>query len=124
MDAQPGSASVTQDAAPARQVIMPVPGSLLDQLMDAERAATAAAAEAAERLKSLRDRIKAEITQVHPGVRAFDIAGSQHRPGMHLTWEETVRLDAKRLKREQPRVYVEYAEFGGRWALHRSSPCS
>src|SRR5690348_12182910 len=98
-------------------VITPLPGSLLEDLLSQEHAAEAAAKEAADRLKSTRDQIKAELTQAHPGIGLFRIAGSPHRPAKNLTWVSTVRLNTKRLKAEQPEVYVEYAEFGGNWVL-------
>lgn len=100
-----------------RMVITPVPGSLLENLLAQEHAAEAASREAADRLKGLRDQIKAELTLAHPGVEKFDIAGTPHRPAKQLNWVGTVRLDTKRLKAEKPHLYVEYAEFGGKWVL-------
>ena len=100
-----------------RLAVAPAPGSILEDLLAAEAAAEAAQREAADRLKGLRDRIKAELTQAHPGVEKFDIAGTPHRPAKQLTWVNTVQLDAKRLKAEKPLLYVEYAQFGGRWEL-------
>jgi hypothetical protein len=90
---------------------------MLEDLLAQEAAAEAAQKEAADRLKGLRDRIKAELTLAHPGVEKFDIAGTPHRPAKTLTWVRTVQLDTKRLKAEQPLLYVEYAQFGGRWEL-------
>jgi hypothetical protein len=100
-----------------RLVITAAPGSMLEDLLSQEHAAEAAARETADRLKGLRDQIKAELTQAHPGVERFDIAGTPHRPAKQLTWASTVRLNTRRLKDEQPLVYVEYAEFGGKWVL-------
>jgi hypothetical protein len=114
MDAQPATATAP---APIRMAVTPAPGGLLEQLLDQQRAAKAAADEAEERVKSIGDRIKAELTQAHPGVAAFDIAGSQHRPAMHLTWVETARLDTRLMRREDPVLYVKYARFGGHWVL-------
>jgi hypothetical protein len=116
MDSQSGA---TAPELP-RLVITPAPGSVLEDLLSAEHAAEAAANESAERLKALRDRIKAELTQAHPGAVKFDIAGTSHRPAKQLNWVNTVRLDTKRLKDEQPETYVEYAEFGGKWVLSRA----
>ena len=116
MDASSGTTAPDKPA----MVITPLPGSLLEDLLAAEAAAEAAASEAADRLKSKRDQIKAELTQAHPGIELFRIAGSPHRPAKNLTWVNTVRLDTSRLKREQPETYVEYAEFGGKWVLSRA----
>ena len=100
-----------------RLVITAAPGSVLENLLSAEHAAEAAASEAADRLKGVRDEIKAELTQAHPGIGRFDIAGTPHRPAKQLNWVNTVRLNTKRLKTEQPLLYTEYAEFGGKWVL-------
>jgi hypothetical protein len=100
-----------------RMAIVPAPGSRLEDLLSREAAAEAAASEAADRLKSVRDGIKAELSQAHPGIAQFDIAGSATRPAKTMKWVDTVRLDTDRLKREVPATYVEYAVFGGRWEL-------
>src|SRR5438105_3478986 len=92
-----------------------VPGSRLEGLLNAEHAAEAAAREAAERLKGVRDAIKAELTQAHPGVERFDIMGTPHRPAKQLTWVNTVRLDTAAMKEKEPETYVRFAVFGGKW---------
>lgn len=104
-------------AAIAVMAIAPAPGSLLDELLSQQHAAKAAADEAASRVKSLTDRIKAELTTAHPGVPAFAISGSAHRPALQLSWTETVRLDTAAMKEQAPETYVRYAVFGGRWVL-------
>ena len=108
--------NATAPEKPAENIV-PLPGSLLETLLSEEAAAEAAAREADDRLKGLRDRIKAELTQAHPGIELFRIAGNRFRPAKNLNWVNTVRVNTKRLKAEQPRIYVEYAEFGGRWEL-------
>jgi predicted phage-related endonuclease len=111
------TASGTTAPDKPRMAITPVPGSVLENLLAQEHAAEAAQKEAYDRLKGLRDQVKAELTQAHPDITAFDIAGTPHRPAKTLNWVNTVRLDTKRLKAEQPRIYVDYAEFGGKWVL-------
>jgi hypothetical protein len=106
-----------QQAEPARMSITPVPGSLLEELLDQQHAARAAADEAAERVKSLTDRIKAELTTAHPGVPGFEIAGTAHRPPLRLAWVRTVRLDTQAMKKQEPETYVRFALFGGHWVL-------
>ena len=113
MGSQPSATAPDQHRLP----VAALPGSMLEDLLAQEAAAEAAQKEAADRLKGLRDRIKAELTLAHPGVEKFDIAGTPHRPAKTLTYVRTVQLDTKRLKRERPETYVEYAEFGGRWEL-------
>ena len=107
--------------APAQQkrrmLIAPAPGSLLEDLLAQQHAAKAAAAEAEERAKSLKRRIEAELTEAHPGIAVFDIAGSPHRPGMTLSYVNTVRLDTGAMKEQYPEVYARLAVFGGRWEL-------
>ena len=100
-----------------RIAVTPAPGSVLEDLLSREAAAEAAANEAADRLKSVRDAIKAELSQAHPGISRFFIAGSATRLPKTLTWVETVRLDTKRMKQDAPQLYVEYAVFGDRWEL-------
>lgn len=100
-----------------RLAVTAAPGSVLEDLLSQEHAAEAVSKEAADRLKGLRDAIKAELTQAHPGIERFDIAGDRFRPAKQLTWASTVRLNTKRLRDEQPLLYVEYAEFGGKWVL-------
>lgn len=118
MSAQPGDApSGITIPDMTRLPVSAVPGSRLEDLLSQEHAAEAASKEAADRLKGVRDAIKAELTQAHPGVERFDIMGTPHRPAKQLTWVNTVRLNTGRLKAEQPLVYVEYAEFGGKWVL-------
>jgi hypothetical protein len=97
--------------------ITPVPGSVLDELLSQHHAARAAAEEAAGRLKSLTDRIKAELTMAHPGTGGFEIAGTPHRPALTMSWVQTVRLDTRAMKEQEPQTYVRFALFGGRWEL-------
>lgn len=100
-----------------RLAVTPVPGGLLDDLRARHYAARAALTEAKEREEDLRRQILDTLTQAHPEIGKFDLAGTPHYPAMTLAWVDTVRLNAKRLKDEKPLLYVEYAEFGGHWEL-------
>lgn len=113
MDTQPSTAAPEKP----RLAVTPAAGSVLERLLDQEAAAEAVAKEAADRLKGLRDQVKAALTQAHPGTELFDIAGSPHRPAKTLRWVNTVRLNTDRMKAEEPETYVRFAEFGGRWEL-------
>ena len=120
MGTQPGSPQAPlqqQPAGPRRMGITPVPGSLLDELLSQQHAARAAADEAAGRVKALTDRIKAELTLAHPGVAGFEIAGTPHRPPLTMSWVQTIRLDTRAMKEQEPETYVRFALFGGRWEL-------
>src|SRR5215472_4061941 len=114
MDAQQQAPGGNPPAQKPRIQVVPAQGSRMEELLDQHAAAKAAEAEAKARLKDLTSRIKAELTQAHPGIEVFDIAGSQHRAALTLTWVGTVRLDMGQFKRDHPRLYVEYAVFGGR----------
>ena len=38
-------------------------------------------------------------------------------PALTLTYSESWRIDAKRLKAEDPETYVRYAKKGGSWSM-------
>jgi hypothetical protein len=52
-----------------------------------------------------------------PGASRVDLAGGAHGPALQLTYSESWRVDATRLKAEQPVLYVQYAKKSGSWSL-------
>lgn len=78
--------------------------------------AKADADEAATKLKAITDGIKLELTQQNPEATGFFLRG-ESGPPLNLTYSERWRLDSKRLKSENPELYVQYAVKGGAWTL-------
>lgn len=104
--------------APATETVQvrPETGSRLEQLHAEYESAKAAADEAAARLKSITDAIKAELTEAAPGAGRLQLL-SPHGPALGLTYTESWRIDTPRLKRENPELYVAYAVKSGSWRL-------
>lgn len=109
-----------------RPLVVPVPGSRLEQLLDLQAAAEAAVADAEATLKTIKDGIKAEaaqaaqflIPQGTPLPPVIDIAGAAHRPGLTQTWKVRRQVNSKRLKNDLPELWEAYAEYGqGYWEL-------
>jgi hypothetical protein len=109
-----------------RPLVVPAPGSRLEQLLDMQAAAEAAVTDAEANLKMIKDGIKAEsaaaaqllLPQGTPLPPVIDIAGTAHRPGLTQRWKVPRRLNRKRLDRDHPGLWDEYAEYGdGFWEL-------
>lgn len=109
--------ALTEQQAPEPPLtIVPGVGSRLSQLHAAYTDAKAAADEAASRLKGITDSIKAELTAQAPNKTRL-VLKSGNGPALALTYAESWRVDTKRLKAENPLVYVTYAVKGGSWSL-------
>lgn len=94
-------------------------GTRLEQLHAEYATAKAAADEASARLKVVTDGIKAELVAAVPDTPRIELRAA---PGadvvpLQLTYVESWRVDAKRLKAENPETYVRYAVKGGSWRL-------
>lgn len=121
MTQQPVNDNAVDDPPPRRRLqVVPEQGSLLDDLITRQRAAAAAEEEARDRKEGLSTQIKSLLSEAHPGVAVFDIAGAPHRPAMTMSWSSTVSLDVRQLKADLPELYVQYAKFGGRWDLRKA----
>lgn len=103
---------------PPRQV-QPRSNSRLAQLHASYAAAKAAADEANAALKAVTDAIKLEVTSVDANARRFELlpANGVEAPALRLTYTESWRVDAKKLKRDDPETYVRYATKSGSWRL-------
>lgn len=100
--------------------ITPQPDSRLEQLVAQYDDAKDAADAAAERLKTLTDGIKAETTAAAPGVDKITIESPDLRKPLNLSFVESWRVDAKRMKTEDPLTYVRWAKkSAGSWKLER-----
>ncbi|PXY33584.1 hypothetical protein BAY59_10915 [Prauserella coralliicola] len=101
--------------------IKPEGGSRLDQLAAAYALAKPLADEAAEKLKAITDAIKVELTTAAPGEQSVDLV-SEHLPKpLRAQYKETWRFDSKRLKADDPHLYVRYAKKSGSWELRAVS---
>jgi hypothetical protein len=100
---------------PAAQVTAP-PDSRLAQLQAMYPDLKAQAEAAAKALKDCTDGIKLELTTAAPGQQRVDLAGGPG-PALQLTYVERWTIDSRRLKAEQPALYVTYAKQGGSWSL-------
>lgn len=105
--------------APAQQrvTIRPVPNSRLEQLLAQYEQAKAAADEAGKTLKAITDGIKLELTNAAPGATSIDVTGELLTRPLRLHAKESWRVDAKKLKAEDPATYVRYATKSVVWEL-------
>lgn len=103
-----------QSVAP--HVVVAAEGTRLEQLHASYADLKAASDEAAKRLKSVTDAIKAELAAAEPGQERVELRG-QSGPPLRMTYVESWRLDSKRLKAEHLDVWVRYAVKGGSWQL-------
>lgn len=108
--------------SPAPYAVTAEPGTRLEQLQAAYADAKAASDEAASRLKLVTDGIKAALVEAAPeGAAKIALAGGSG-PAMQLTYAESWRVDATKLKAEDPVTYVRYAKKSGSWTLRAVSP--
>lgn len=120
MSAQPAD-QAHQPAALTPNVIVPDAESRLAQLHAQYADAKATADAASERLKQITDGIKAELAALAPeGSTRVDLAGT-HGPALRLAYAERVTFDSRKLKTDNPELYVRYAKFGGAWSLRAVS---
>lgn len=97
--------------------VEPPAESRLAQLHAQYADAKAAADAASERLKAITDGIKAELSTAAPeGSERIDLRGS-FGPALRLAYSERVTFDSRKLKTDNPELYVRYAKFGGAWSL-------
>lgn len=113
MSAPPGT-------APAIPRIAPVPGSHLEELLEMRDILIAQAKEAANRVKSANDAIKAESLAGQPeGTRAVDIDGSATRPALRVAWHPGAwTVDSQALKDGDPVTWARFAkQKKGYWGI-------
>ena len=109
-----------------RPLVVPAPGSRLEQLLGMQAAAEAAVKDAEDNLKMIKDGIKAEAAQAAqflipegtPLPPVIDIAGDATRPSLTQRWCTPRRLQGAKLKADYPELWEKYAEYGnGYWEL-------
>jgi hypothetical protein len=94
-----------------------VPGSRLEDLLATYAQLKPQADEFATRLKSVTDAIKVELQAAAPEARRVEVSHSSLAQPLRLSYVEGWSLDTKRLKTEQPAVYVQFARKAGKWEL-------
>lgn len=92
------------------------PGSKLEQLHAEYHRRKAVADSAAKELKGIVDALKVELTVAAPDQPKVELHGEAGRP-LALSYVESWRMDTKKLKAEQPLIYVTYASKSGSWKL-------
>lgn len=98
------------------EMVVAEPGTRLQELHAAYADAKAEADYANDRLKTITDGIKAELAAASPEARRLELRSPGGR-ALRMTYTESWRVDTKRLKAENPAVYVEYATKSGSWRL-------
>lgn len=109
----------TPEAAPTTVRVKAEPDSRLEQLLAAYDLLKPEADAVAARLKTVTDAIKFEARKAAAD-DAVTIAIDGAGVAMTLSYVESWRLDATRMKEEEPVTYVRFAKQSGSWRLERS----
>lgn len=98
--------------------VTPAPDSRLEQLCTQYDLAKAEVEKAEEALKAITDGIKNELSLLlPPGADQVDLVTPLLARPLRMQAVETWRVDAKKLKAEDPHTYVRYAVKGTSWKL-------
>lgn len=93
------------------------PGSRLDDLLAMYAELKPQADEVSARLKAVTDALKVELMASAPEALHIDVDHAALAQPLRLSYVEAWTLDTKRLKAENPALYVAYARKGGKWEL-------
>lgn len=97
------------------------PGSRLEQLLAQYDAVEAEASEAEARFETLKAAVKAELsTAAVEGATRIAVNAPTLRAPLQMAYVESWRIDAGRLKVEDPLTYVKWAKKSGHWELRRA----
>lgn len=102
-------------------VISPAAGSKLEQLAAEYAIAHPAAAAAKKRLDDIVTAIKVELTNAAPGQRTVDFTSDELPKPLRLNAVTSWQLDTKKLKADDPALYVRYARQSTKWELRQVS---
>jgi hypothetical protein len=97
------------------------PGSRLEALLAEYERLKPVVDAAAAHLKTVTDAIKVEATAVTPGATRVDISSPVLSTPLRLQAKTSWRLDTKRMKQENPLLYVTYAYQSTAWELRSVS---
>lgn len=105
-------------AEPLIRTITPMPGSRLDALTQQRDSAKAEADKAREALGAIEDGIKYELARMlRPGETRIELASTALARPLRLMSVESWRVNATRLKAEEPETYVRFAVKVESWKL-------
>lgn len=108
----------TPDIPTPVPVVRPEPDSRLEQLCAQYDLAKAEADKATEALKAITDGIKFELSQaMDQGQTKVDLESPDLARPFRFEAVESWRVDATKLKREQPVIYVQFAKKTTSWRL-------
>lgn len=113
--AQIADAVTAPDVKPA--TVRPEPDSRLDQLSAQYDLVKAEAEKAAGALKAVTDAIKLELSQLAPDATSVDLDSDHLARPLRLNAVTSWRVDANKLKAEDPETYVRYAKQSTAWTL-------
>ena len=98
-------------------IVNPDPQSRLDALAARYAALKPQADALTEQLKTVTDAIKTELTTLHPQATSLLLTSPHLGAPLSLSAVESWRLDTRKLKAEQPELYVTYARKSTSWRL-------
>lgn len=100
--------------------VQPESGSRLEQLCSQYNDAKSRADEAAANLKAITDGIKLELTTAYPEQPKLTVASDYLERPLTLTETSRWTVDTKKLKEDNPALYVQYARQSKVWVLKAS----
>lgn len=104
-------------AAGVNNVVQPEADSRLEALVAQYDQAYAASKAATDALKTITDGIKAELAKAAPDQTSIDLTSPLLAKPLRMSAVTSWRIDAKKLKAEQPALYVTYAVQSTAWKL-------
>lgn len=93
------------------------PGSRLESLLAAYADLKPQVDALTNRFEGVKTALKLELVSAHPDATQIDVTHPTLAQPLRMRYISRWRLDTERLKRDDPRTYVEYAKPAGRWEL-------
>jgi hypothetical protein len=118
MSTLPTTVDKPADAPP---VVAAEPGSRLEALLAEYERLKPLTDAAVAQLKTVTDGIKVEVTAAAPDAATVDITSPALGTPLRLQARTSWRLDTKRMKAENPLLYVAYAVQSTAWELRAVS---
>lgn len=100
--------------------VVPEKDSRLDQLCAEYTRLRPVVDEKSERLKTVTDGIKAELSAARPGETRVTLVSDRLDSPLKLTAKQSMRLDTKLLKSDEPYLYAKYSKKTISWELRQS----
>jgi hypothetical protein len=102
-------------------VVNPEPDSRLDQLAAEYAALEPQVKENVARLEAIKTGIKSELAKAAQGQPEVLLTSSYLTKPLQMRHVESWRIDARRMKAEDPLTYVQWAVKSDRWELRQVS---